>query len=43
MFVNLVTPLAGWLNKGLCLARALGVTILINMRYMVVVTLCFAT
>ncbi len=34
---------AGYLNKGSCLARVLGVTKFMNMRDMILVTLCFAT
>jgi len=37
------TPEAGLLNKSSCSARALGVTKFMNMRNMILVTLCHAT
>jgi hypothetical protein len=43
LLFNELASEAGLLNKGSCLARALGVTKFINMRYMILVTLCFAT
>ncbi len=43
LLINKPTSEAGLLNRGSCLARALGVTKFINKRDMILVTLCCAT
>jgi hypothetical protein len=43
LLFNELASEAGLLNKGLCLAPALGVTKFLNMRYIILVTLCFTT
>jgi hypothetical protein len=43
LLFNELASEAGLLNKGSCLARALSVTKFINLRDMILVTLCCAT
>ncbi len=43
LLFNKLASEAGFLNKGSCLVRTLGVTKSINMRDMILVTLCCAT